>query len=440
MNLIFGFLLLIIQVILIFGTGIVIYPEMYFLPWLVHKGLIPYRDFFDHHGFFLYYLLAPLTFDKSFLLLKFAYLFIQSVNLLLVLLILKKITNKIGYFTGGALYVLINFFVMENIIWYEAYIVTLYLFVYLLLIVKKFKYKPHLLGFLIALCSFIKPVAAIILLPVLIFNKNLRIILFFLLSWIAVLIYFLSKGSLIQFLEYNFTYNWFINKELVFSYSYWPKYTFFVIIISVITFYISSKSKKIKVFFLPVTFFLCSLIFLQSTYFSAHFLPLSIFFTVMVACAIKYNRSINKYLYLGLVLIFVIYLLKIDIQQYLKFNSPQRIPWLEDKKINSVINGLQKLNIGDKKIYIFDNHPEIYMALNQLPPTYFPVKFLVDNKYFYNYEERIIDELKNNNVFYVIFPEEISWEYKDLKKIEKYIHEKYALLKNFEGYQLLARP
>lgn len=193
--------LFILQSFLIITTNFNIWLELFFLPWLVKNGLLPYRDFFDHHGFLLYYLLAPLTIDKTYFLLKAFYYLVQSINLILVLVILKKTTTKFAFFLGGLLFVLINYFVGENNLWYEVVITTLYLVIYLMMIIREFKYKAYILGILIAFTSFIKPIAVVIIVPIFLIKKDFRIVISVFVCWMLVFLYFLFNNSLQQFID-----------------------------------------------------------------------------------------------------------------------------------------------------------------------------------------------------------------------------------------------
>ncbi|MBI3366544.1 hypothetical protein HY041_02870, partial [Candidatus Roizmanbacteria bacterium] len=158
---IFSLFFFLFQSFLIIYTRVNIFPELFFFPWLVSKGLLPYRDFFDHHGFLLYYALAPFMKDTSLVLLKQFYIVIQTLNLFFTLIILKKISSKPGFILGGLLFVLINYFISDGNLWYELIITSLYLFIFLIL-QGKHKYRNQVLGILVALVSLIKPTAAII--------------------------------------------------------------------------------------------------------------------------------------------------------------------------------------------------------------------------------------------------------------------------------------
>ena len=78
-------------------------------------------------------------------------------------LILKKITNRQGLIIGLILFALLNFIMVENILWFETFIATLYLcIIYASLTISSSSKSNLLIGFLICLVSFIKPNAAVI--------------------------------------------------------------------------------------------------------------------------------------------------------------------------------------------------------------------------------------------------------------------------------------
>ncbi len=135
------FILVFGNLLLNLSTKIYFYPEHYYFAYLVSRGLIPYKDFFDHHGFLLYYLMSPLAADTSFLLFNIFFCLIQVINLSLVLLILRKNKNKLLFFLLGLAYVAANFKITDNTFWYEEVIPTLLLLTYYLLYLKEFKFK-----------------------------------------------------------------------------------------------------------------------------------------------------------------------------------------------------------------------------------------------------------------------------------------------------------
>ena len=128
--LLFSISLLLIQIFLIVTTNLNIFPEFFLYPWLIGKGYLLYRDVAVQHGFLSYLLLVPFSLDKSLFTLKIFYLVIQSFNLLLVLLILRKTTSKLGFMIGGIFFMVLNFYLSENNLWDEIYATPFFLSVF----------------------------------------------------------------------------------------------------------------------------------------------------------------------------------------------------------------------------------------------------------------------------------------------------------------------
>src|SRR5436190_22361550 len=100
---------------------------MHLNSWLIAHGLIPNKDFFDNHEFLFTYLLAPFSVFHSFLPLYIVHYTLLTINLLLTLTVLKKITSKVGFVLAGSIFVLFAFFLIGRVLWYESFIATLYL-------------------------------------------------------------------------------------------------------------------------------------------------------------------------------------------------------------------------------------------------------------------------------------------------------------------------
>ncbi len=429
-----GLSFIILQTILIATTNFNVWPEIYFFPWLVQKGLLPYRDFFDHHGFLLYYLLLPFS-SGGFSFLKIVYSFVLSVNFLLILAIIKKLTTKLGFAVSGILAVLLNFFIGENNFWYETVIVTFYLTACLLLISKNFRAKSYAIGILIALASFIKPIAGIVLLPVFIIKKDLRLIVAFIGCWLVILLYFFINHAFEKLIENLFLFNNFLIRNYYPSFFSDQKFllsSFFVVLFSI---FLSWKNKQLKKCIYPLVFLISSLIFLSTGYDRTRILPVFTFFPILVSLPFSYKNTWQKMVFVFLLVIYMAFLgRKVLLHQ--DYLNSKRTPWLEDKRIKITTLAFERIKTGDDKIYIVSNHPEIYVRLNQLPPTYFPIKFPLAERYFSDYEERLISNLKKNRVTYVITPKPVEEEYLKLEKLREFIEKNYFLVEEKEEYEI----
>lgn len=101
-----------------------IFPEFFVYPWLVSHGLLPYRDFFDHHGFIAYYLLVPFVFDKTLHLLTLFFVVLQLFNFTIVLSLLRKSRSILLTIFGSIGYILLTIYASDNMFWFEHLITS----------------------------------------------------------------------------------------------------------------------------------------------------------------------------------------------------------------------------------------------------------------------------------------------------------------------------
>lgn len=435
----FAVLSFLIQFFFLLSTNIEIPTEIFFFSYLVNKGLIPYRDFFDHHGFLLYYLAAPLIPDKSLFLVKLFYVLIQSLNLVLVLSIVKKISNKSGFIIASIIYPFVSFFNSKNVLWYETIILNFYLLVYYLILLRRIKYKDYLIGFLIGLSSLVKPQAAIILIFLLLFTKSVKILFGFFSVWSATFVYFSLNKALPQVLDNLFRFNLFLQKN-------YPKSTFFhfdgkkvllgfvfMIILSLIFLALSKKLKKTT----PLLIFLFSSFAFIGTGLAevAHLSPILTFSVILFSLSLKEIRKTFRPIYI----FFLILLLAIVAQKTFKsyLLNQTRITTIQNEKANKIVSQIHERDLGNEKIFVLGGHVQIYYLLDKLPPTYFPLGFSLIDVYYPDYEKRIISDLRQNQVKYIIVQNNKD-EYNKIElSLKKYFEENYRLFsleKDFAVY------
>ncbi|MGB9609105.1 MAG: hypothetical protein ACPL3E_01885, partial [Minisyncoccia bacterium] len=338
-----------------------------------------YRDFFDHHGFLPYYFLSLFSSDKTFLSLKLIFLLIQSLNLILFLIILKK--NKLTkshFLIFGFLYIILTYFFADQTLWYENFILLFYLAIYLLFIYyKKNKKTDLLLGILIAICSFIKPTAAIIILPLFFYLKDFLIMIGFLISWLAVLIFFFSQNALNQVIKNLFLFNFFISKnypkEQIFDLSFILVIFLLLIFALLIIYKTNNKADQTNRIVLLLFFLISSLIFPILKYARFHLIVFVPFFLLTLAKASQEKSQLSKF-FKFFILIFLIFICFKTYKQY--FFNQKREVWQDNKIVKEkIMTDLKKINIEKKKILIVGDHAEIYFYLNKKPLTYFPLVF-----------------------------------------------------------------
>lgn len=424
-----GAVLVFLQFLLIITSKINIFPEIYLFSYLTSRGLIPYRDFFDHHGFLLSYLNAPLMFDKSFVLLKFAYIVIQSVNLILFLIIIKKNTNKVTFLTGGFFFILISFFFSENNYWYETAILPFYLLIYIILTDRKIKFSSFYCGILTALSSFVKPIALIVILPVMISSKSTKPLIYFILTWIPVLIYFYEYHGIKQLISNLFTFNSFLTSHYPLPIGFNFKAVFLFLVLFTVSSYIAIKRNYIKKYYLLYFFILVSLIFLRTGIEQIHLFPAVIFMTILIVLTLK----LNQYAAYRILFIFVfLFLLRKDIQLYSDMHH--KIPWQEDPRSRRIVQKLEDDGLSQQNLYVFSNHTEEYLYLNKIPPTYYPIRFPMIENYDKNYENKIIADLVNNKTKIIAVPVPQEKEFANLTLLKNYINRNFVLNETSESY------
>lgn len=410
---------------------------MYFLPWLVSKGLIPYRDFFDHHGFLTYYLLGPFASTGNFEALKLVYITVLAINLTLFLLILKKTASKWGLITGGILYVLINFYVGENILWYESFITTLFLLGYYF-ILNNHKIYLYLTGASIALATLIKPTAGITILPLL-FNKMKKEIFF---GWIIILIgaflFLLNSNSFSQFVIGVINYNTFLSSYFHPSFLIPWKFYFLSAGIIIGSIAILYKEKKHKYIYLSLIFLTGAVFSLKTGLGGDKLILPATFFTILIGQAVSDKKNALSKIFIVIVFFYISILTIKSIGKYDEFKNT-RIPWQEELPIKQTEKEIvEKIKPGEN-LYVFSNHAELYMKLNTLPKTYFPLFFPGFKHYFPDLEKKIIEELKQNKIKYIIIPKQSDKEQLQMKKVLQFVEKEYRIETETDTYKLLKR-
>ncbi len=430
--------LLIFQSALIYSANINIYPEFFFLPWLISKGFVPYRDFFDHHGFLIYYLLTPLSLYKSLLGIKRSYFLIQSLNLTLFLIILRKTTFKINFLIGGFLYVLLNFFFSENSLWYENVITTFFLIIFLISIGKNLKYKIPFLALCIGFASFIKPTAMLIIFPVFLYTENPFVFIYFLIPWLFVYCYFFIQKSLYPLITDIFLFNSYYAKYFInhFYFNINFKLILSILIIfllSVLLHLIYHKHNKKATFVFLYT--LISANFIFPSFIKANLTPFIPFFIWYVFYIIKGANKTVKIFFLSILFLYIILLFKKDLQ-HISYLKHSRTPYIENKHSSEIVSALQKLDYKDSRIYVWGNQVEIYYLLNKIPPVKTFIVFPWISDYFKNIESEMIYGIKKNKVELIIVPQPFDPNYRGLTHLEKYIKTNYIISLKTKDYVL----
>jgi hypothetical protein len=410
-------------VLLILSNTINIFPEIFFFSWLIKKGFVPYRDYFDDHGFLLQMFLAPFSGDITLLWLRVIYVVLHCVNLMLVLYILYKIRSKLAFIVGGILYVLLITYYSDNDFWFELFVTTFYLGTYALLLTRQFTSKFHLIGFFIGLATLVKPTAAIIIAPIFLFQRKIQMLLGFLFVLCISASYFVVTNGYSKLFDGIIGYNVVYSKFSHLSPFQGNKLIFTSIAIFFLCISYAFVNKKIKTLILPMIFTFSSYIFLTSGYSPPRMIPIVTFFVISIASTIPLLKNNVKTIFLLCITIYIgIMVFKVNQHHiYLQTHKPPYISLPIGQEIIAFINK----NTIKEKFFILGDIVQPYYLLNQLPPTTIPVRFPLIEKFYPDYEQRLISDIQINNVVYVFYPKQnkFSWNL-----IPEYLNTNYSLI------------
>lgn len=432
-------LILLVHLALLRSTPIHIWPELSFLPWLVGHGLLPYRDFFDHHGFLLSYILAPLAGEKTFGLLNVFFVSIQITNTFLVLHILKRGHRGVTFLFFGILFTVMTVFLTENLLWYESVITTIYLLIYIVLTARSVPYRSVMLGVLIALSSWIKPPAAIILLPVFVFYPNVTIALVVFISWIMVGgMYWLSGGW--QMLVRDL---FVFNRYLLSHYQGMPitdKPFILITLAAAGTALVSlQRQAQKREALLALSVALVSLIFLRLSWGKEHLVPTLTFVFLFIARSFAGTSGFARW---GSSAIVIAYLLFIGVKLPTRLTTlaRQRIPLHQNVHTLKMLAAMSVPAFAGQTFYVLGDAVELYQFRDQLPPTRYPVKFPLLESFEPEFERGIIEELVSHNVTLVIEPLPTSPNYEPLTTLRSFVTSHFTLTVDTPSYRIYTRP
>lgn len=433
--LLYTFLLVSIQSFLLYSTKTIIFPEMYFFSWLVSKNFIPYKDFFDHHGFLLYYLFSPFIKNGNIENLKFVYIVILAINLIIGVTILKKTTKKIGVICGGILFICVNFYVGENILWYESVITTCFLLTYLLLISGNKKITYALCGICVGIATLIKPTVGVTILPLLLYRRKKEIAF----GWFAVILsgglFLWANDALLNFYKGVFEYNAFLVQSYKPLITIQWKFWIFSLIIIVLSIFILIKNKNIKYVFLSGIFFIGSLVSLKNGFGGERLILSATFLTLLIAQSLSSQKTKFEKIF---VILCVIYICSIGIKSVQKYDElkNKRISWQENIETKTVINEIQTKVRKESTIYVLSNHGEYYMSIDTIPKTYYPLFFPNLMQFEKDLENKMINEIESNKPKYILLPKKADKEQLRMKKVQEWVKKNYQIDTDTKLYTL----
>ena len=430
--------LLIIHAILYMGTKVNIFPELFVFPWLISKGLVPYRDFFDHHGVFLYYLLSLLSGDKSLTQTAIFYNVVQLVNLALVLGVLRKITSKFWYLICGLLFILLNYYFSDGTFWFEHLFVLISLITYVTSeFTASFRGKNILLGGLLFLDTLIKPTYGLLLIPYSISRRSFKPGISFAMLWLLYLGYLYLNRSLGIFLDSMFVFNakavGYIKDYYVFGIE--PFIFNLIAVIAVVSTVMYLLLGKMPRFFLLIVYI--SFGYVLQGYTKINLLPFIPFFVFLIAYVGSGYSSKTRWMYFLLVVFLCLFCLYRVVKRQYIIGSKTNVPYIESLHIRQCMDEIHNSKIPMNNSIYFDS-PEYYYLLNQIPPSYYLLDLEFITKYRIDYEKRIIQDLEKRKANYVLLRSQNKRK-NSLPTFAKFLSSDYSVLKVTECFSYFSR-
>lgn len=353
---------------ILFSVPVQLFPEFFFYPWLVSKGLIQYKDFFDHHGFLTNLLLAPLTGNGAYMT-SILFIVMQLIQFMLVArLVAHRIKKPFLFLLLLVFYCTFQFTVIGQQMWYDQWIafflITAWFF---------FERRREGVGWVFfALATMIKPTAFILFPSFYLLTKNKKIIFGFIGTWLVALFYFYQREGLGALWQQLIIFN-----TLYIQSTY---KTFFLgisikLLISIVVGYIAililSIAKKTKSTPLIFAFIFGASFFLQGL--SKVNLAISIpFFIILMAERLndKHNKKI-------VVIIFFVLFMIIGRDAGKTYGEIRyRKPYLSVTSSEERAS-LKKLIAPpkDRNMLVLGNRPELYYYFDILPPESISLHF-----------------------------------------------------------------
>ncbi|OGG12607.1 hypothetical protein A3D77_04690 [Candidatus Gottesmanbacteria bacterium RIFCSPHIGHO2_02_FULL_39_11] len=413
----FTSIILLFFVFLTVHSSISVFPEMRLFPYLIHKGLTPYKDFFDHHGFLLYYLLAPFIGTNT-LPQKIIYVTLQTLSLLLFMLIIWTLRmSKKQFGVLSFTYALVLFYLGDNTLWYETLITPLLLMLFISVFQKKNIFNIIISGVVVFFLSAIKPLFIVSIIPVLLKWKTLKMGIVTAILWIIVILYFMKENAIYPLYISLILFNAELPRMLQNSPLKDPYIILPLVFLSLISLFLSYKNHLDNVGII-ISFLFLSYIPLLTGFWKPHLVSLITFLMVTISLSIMGNRFFSKITVIVLFLISFFIIRKIILENQLQ--TQLALVYTDDYKSEKAINYLRQ-NYPHKPLYVFSNRPEFYTELDTVPPVYFPLKFPGVEKYYPNYETNIMNSIKRDNIERVVFVMPLDTEFENQKYLKNWI-------------------
>lgn len=415
-----------LHLFLFLNSTVNVFPELFVYPWLVTKGLVPYKDFFDHHGPLLYYVLSFLTFKKSLIFVVLFYQLLQLANLFLFLKILKKFTGLFWYFVGGFLFVFLNYFFSDGNFWFEH----VYLFLSLCLLyfsycTSGFRGRSAVMAALIVVSILIKPTFGLMLVPFSLRHKTMKIAVYSAIFLLVVGFFMAATRILGPFVDYVFVFNRHAAEYIKQYYTLGFEAGYFwmlVIVAAGVSVFLVFRKKSDRIFLLMA---LISFAFFLQGYTKINMLPFVPYFVLMVSSAGESETRWKRYGLLMIILVFGIFSFRKAKNQFV--NTGTRLPYIESKTVKGCVQEVSAMNL-DMKGGLYVDAPEYYYLLDQKPVNYYLINLDFIVKFRPDFEKRTIADIENHRIRFVLLQNQYKNK-NNFNSLRSFLASKYTTMK-----------
>jgi hypothetical protein len=394
---------LILYVIGLTLTPIQLFPEFFFYPWLVSKGLVQYKDFFDHHGFLTNILLSFLAHPSTVQNISFIFICMQIIQCALILkMLVMKIKHPIYNGILFILYLLFQYSIVQQQLWFDTWITF-----FIVIAWYFFEEDKEILGWIfIASAVMVKPTALLFFVPFYLKSKKKKSIIISFFVWAIPFFYFWGRGALGALWRQLFVFNYsYIQSTYTTLFIGIPiKLLLFISagFVFLLLYLLKAKKKNIPLILMIAISFS---FFLQG--FSRLNFAVFVPFCVLGISELVNKKKINK-IVAGTIIFFILIMGRETYRTFLDVSKRQ--VYLSQSVVNETkqIASSISRNKG-KNILVVGNRVELYYLLDVLPPEFTPLHFpWVEKMYKKNIDFK--------NIEYIIVPKKFG-EYESLDDI-----------------------
>lgn len=393
--------LILLYLIFLLQFQVQIYPEFFVYPHFVSSGLLPYRDFFDHHGFLTHFLLAPIS--GNYQAIQYIFIFLEVVQLYIIYELVEKRIKR-SWFTVAfvLLYAAFRFSVVQHIMWFDTWISFFVLFAWLF-----FEQKKENAGWIsLFLAACIKPTALLLSVPFFLRSKKKKQgLLIFLVGFFLVTVFFISQQGIAdlyaQLVLFNQHYVQTTYRTMFFGIG--IKYSILLLgfFVTTIVFFLRSNRKNHALFFLTcltLSFFFQGLAKQNLALFTC-------FYIILLSDVIASTKQKKPVLFF--VFIFMMFIFR---DTYKTAQSLlQRKPYV-NKKLLSEMKEIKKTIsfLKTDNIFVLGNRPEFYYYLSARPITQFVLYYPWIQEYFQNMQKEMKTKLQEKKPMFVVIPKKMN--------------------------------